>query len=88
MGRFAPHLCADAVTLLLLWMPLGRPLAPWITGLAVALLVAGLLLNRITDAVRLRHMPLLLAFALASIVSASFSPYRDASLGRGASGFF
>ncbi len=68
-------------------MPLGRPLAPWLSVLALLLLVAGVILNRITNAVALRHLPLFLAFGAASVVSAWLSPYSETSLRRGASGF-
>ncbi len=68
-------------------MPLGRPLTTGITIIVVALLIAGLLINRVTDTVRLRHLPLLIAFAIASAASSWLSPYAETSMRRGASGF-
>lgn len=81
------HLCAAALMLLLLWMPLGRSLAPWLAWIVITLLICGLLINRFTLAVRVRHMPLLMAFAASSVCSAWLSPFSEISLRRGASGF-
>lgn len=82
IGRFAPrtlapYMSAAAVMLLLLWMLLGRLLALWLSVFVMALHFNGLLGNRVTDAVRIRHLPLSIAFAASSALSAWLSPYSE-----------
>ncbi len=75
-----------ALAACVLWFPLGRPQSNWLSQGVLALLVLGVLSNHFLGSCAVRHVPTLLAFGGASLLSAWFSRYADASFARGAGG--
>ena len=84
LPRASIVLCTLAICMLVLAMPLGRPLAPWLAFLTLGALVSGVVAARIVGLVAFRGLALLLLLAAGALVSMWFSPWSAQSMSRAA----
>ncbi len=75
-------LCSLALCMLVLAMPLGRPLAPWLAFVALGALVCGVVVARTVGQIAFRGLAPLLLLAGGTIVSMWCSPWSAQSMSR------
>jgi O-antigen ligase len=86
VSRIASIAAACAISLFILWMPLGRPTAPLLSGLVLSVLALALVAARVVGGFTPRHMVPLALFAVVTLVAAWLSPFAKFALDRSSAG--